>query len=158
MFIDEVTILIQSGDGGDGCCSFRREKYVPLGGPDGGDGGDGGSVIFEADIHLSTLTELKNNRLYRAKSGSSGKGQTMTGKSGKDLIIKVPAGTLIRNQKNLDLLADLTEHKVQFVAARGGKGGRAVREPGRGMVHTQCSRYCAAPSKNFNFYTKIIKF
>ena len=124
MFIDEVTILIQSGDGGDGCCSFRREKYVPLGGPDGGDGGDGGSVIFEADIHLSTLIGLKKNRLYRAKSGSSGKGQTMTGKSGKDLIIKVPAGTLIRNEKNLDLLADLTKHKVQFVAARGGKGGR----------------------------------
>ena len=64
MFIDEAAISIQSGDGGDGCCSFRREKYVPLGGPDGGDGGDGGSIIFEADIHLSTLAELKNNRLF----------------------------------------------------------------------------------------------
>ena len=124
MFIDEVTISIQSGDGGDGCCSFRREKYVPLGGPDGGDGGDGGSIIFEADIHLSTLTELKNNRLYRAKCGSPGKGKTMTGKRGNDLVIKIPVGTLIRDKGTLDLLVDLTEHKAQFMAARGGKGGR----------------------------------
>jgi len=124
MFIDEATILIQSGDGGNGCCSFRREKYVPLGGPDGGDGGDGGSVIFEADIHLSTLTEVKNNHLYKAKCGSPGKGKTMTGKRGTDLIIKIPAGTLIRDEETLDLLADLTKHKAQFLAARGGKGGR----------------------------------
>jgi len=124
MFIDEITISIQSGAGGDGCCSFRREKYVPLGGPDGGDGGDGGNIIFEADIHSSTLIELKNNRLYRAKCGSPGKGKMMTGKSGKDLIIKIPVGTLIRDRESLDLLADLTEHKSQFLAAQGGKGGR----------------------------------
>ena len=108
MFIDEVTILIQAGDGGDGCRSFRREKYVPLGGPDGGDGGDGGDIIFEADSHLSTLTDLKNSRLYKAVCGSSGKGKTMTGKEGK----------------SLGLLADLTEHKARFVAASGGRGGR----------------------------------
>jgi GTP-binding protein len=124
MFIDEVTILIQSGDGGDGCCSFRREKYVPLGGPDGGDGGDGGDIIFEADSHLSTLTDLKNSRLYKAGHGSSGKGKTMTGKRGKDLVIKIPAGTLIKDKDSLDLLADLTEHDTQFVVARGGRGGR----------------------------------
>ena len=124
MFIDEVTISIQSGDGGNGCRSFRREKYVPLGGPDGGDGGDGGSIIFEADVHLSTLTELKNNRLYRAACGSSGKGKMMTGKRGKDLVIKIPAGTLIRDEETRDLLADLTKHKAQFVAIQGGKGGR----------------------------------
>ena len=124
MFIDEVTILIQAGDGGDGCCSFRREKYVPLGGPDGGDGGDGGDIIFEADSHLSTLTDLKNSRLYKADHGSSGKGKTMTGKRGKNLVIKIPAGTLIKDKESLDLLADLTEHDTQFVVARGGRGGR----------------------------------
>jgi len=124
MFIDEVTILIQAGDGGDGCRSFRREKYVPLGGPDGGDGGDGGDIIFEADSHLSTLTDLKNRRLYKASCGSPGKGKTMTGKEGKDLVIKIPAGTLIKDGENLELLADLTEHKARFVAASGGRGGR----------------------------------
>ena len=124
MFIDEVTISIRSGNGGDGCCSFRKEKYVPLGGPDGGDGGDGGNIIFEVDIHLSTLTELKNNFLYRAKCGKPGKGKTMTGKRGKDLIIKIPAGTLVKDVETLDLLADLTEHGTQYLAARGGKGGR----------------------------------
>lgn len=124
MFIDEVTIIIHAGDGGSGCCSFRREKYVPLGGPDGGDGGDGGDIVFEADVHLTTLTNLKNNRLYRAESGSPGKGKTMTGKRGNDLVIKIPAGTLIRDKETLNILADLTEHKTQFVVARGGKGGR----------------------------------
>jgi GTPase len=124
MFIDEVTILIQAGDGGNGCCSFRREKYVPLGGPDGGDGGDGGDIIFEADSHLSNLMDLRNSRLYKADHGSSGKGKTMTGQKGKNLVIKIPAGTLIKDKESLELLADLTEHNTQFVAAKGGRGGR----------------------------------
>jgi len=124
MFIDEVIISIQAGNGGAGCCSFRREKYIPLGGPDGGDGGDGGDIIFEVDSHISTLTDLKNNRLYKAICGSSGKGKTMTGKRGKNLVIKVPAGTLVKDRDKLTLLADLTEHKAQYVAAHGGKGGR----------------------------------
>ena len=124
MFIDEVIISIQAGNGGTGCCSFRREKYVPLGGPDGGDGGDGGDIIFEVDSHLSTLTDLKNNRLYKANCGSSGKGKTMTGKRGKNLVIKIPAGTLVKDGDKLTLLADLTKHKTQYVAAHGGKGGR----------------------------------
>lgn len=124
MFIDEMTISIQAGDGGSGCCSFRREKFVPLGGPDGGDGGNGGDIIFEADSHLSTLTDLKNQRLYRAEGGRSGKGKTMTGRSGKHLVIKVPAGTLVRDKATRTLLVDLTEHEARFVAAQGGKGGR----------------------------------
>jgi GTP-binding protein len=124
MFIDEVIISIQAGNGGAGCCSFRREKYVPLGGPDGGDGGDGGDIVFEVDSHLSTLTDLKNNRLYKANCGSSGKGKTMTGKRGKNLVIKVPAGTLVKDRDKLTLLADLTKHETQYVAAYGGKGGR----------------------------------
>ena len=124
MFIDEVIISIRAGNGGTGCCSFRREKYVPLGGPDGGDGGDGGDIIFEVDSHLSTLTDLKNNRLYKANCGSAGKGKTMTGKRGKNLVIKIPAGTLVKDGDKLTLLADLTKHKTQYVAAHGGKGGR----------------------------------
>jgi len=124
MFIDEVIISIQAGNGGAGCCSFRREKYVPLGGPDGGDGGDGGDIIFEVDSHLSTLTDLKNNHLYKANCGSPGKGKTMTGKRGKNLVIKVPAGTLVKDRDKLTLLADLTKHEMQYVAAYGGKGGR----------------------------------
>ena len=103
---------------------FEEKTYVPLGGPDGGDGGDGGDIIFEADSHLSTLTDLKNSRLYKADHGSSGKGKTMTGKRGKNLVIKIPAGTLIKDKESLDLLADLTEHDTQFVVARGGRGGR----------------------------------
>ena len=124
MFIDEVNISIQAGDGGSGCCSFRREKFVPLGGPDGGDGGNGGDIIFEADAHLSTLTDLKNNRLYKAENGCSGKSKTMTGRRGKHLVVKVPAGTLVRDEATRDLLVDLTENNMQFVAAHGGKGGR----------------------------------
>ncbi|KMP10808.1 GTPase CgtA [Candidatus Nitromaritima sp. SCGC AAA799-A02] len=124
MFIDEVTISIQAGDGGDGCSSFRREKYVPLGGPDGGDGGKGGDVIFETDAQLNTLTDLKNRRLYRAGNGKPGKGRLMTGKQGKNLVIKIPAGTLVKDEVTRDLLADLTENECRYVAAIGGKGGR----------------------------------
>ena len=124
MFVDEVTISIQAGDGGAGCSSFRREKYVPRGGPDGGDGGDGGSVIFEADMHLTTLTDLRYQRIYRAENGKPGRGQLMTGKKGKDLVIQVPVGTLIRDEATRDLCVDLTEHGGQYVACHGGKGGR----------------------------------
>ena len=124
MFVDEVTISIQAGDGGAGCSSFRREKYVPRGGPDGGDGGDGGSVIFEADMHLTTLTDLRYQSIYRAENGKSGRGQLMTGKKGKDLVIQVPVGTLIRDEATRDLCVDLIEHGDQYVACHGGKGGR----------------------------------
>jgi GTP-binding protein len=124
MFVDEVTISIQAGDGGAGCSSFRREKYVPRGGPDGGDGGDGGSVIFEADMHLTTLTDLRYQRIYRAEDGKPGRGQLMTGKKGKDLVIQVPVGTLVRDEATRDLCVDLTEHGGRYIACHGGKGGR----------------------------------
>jgi GTP-binding protein len=124
MFVDEVTISIQAGDGGAGCSSFRREKYVPRGGPDGGDGGDGGSVIFEADMHLTTLTDLRYQPIYRAEGGKPGRGQLMTGKKGRDLVIQVPVGTLIRDEVTRDLCVDLAEHRGQYIACHGGKGGR----------------------------------
>ena len=89
MFIDQVTITVQAGDGGNGCCSFRREKYVPLGGPDGGDGGKGGNVVLEADSNLTTLIDLRYQKNYQAEHGKAGRGQQMTGKSGQDLVIRL---------------------------------------------------------------------
>ncbi|MDH5789633.1 MAG: GTPase ObgE, partial [Nitrospinota bacterium] len=94
MFVDQVKITVQAGNGGDGCCSFRREKFIPKGGPDGGDGGKGGDVIFQAVSNLSTLLDLRYQQLYRAEHGKAGSGQLKTGKSGKDLVIPVPVGTV----------------------------------------------------------------
>ena len=91
MFIDQVTITVQAGDGGDGCCSFRREKYVPLGGPDGGDGGKGGNVVLEVDPNLATLIDLRYQKIYQAEHGKAGRGQQMTGKSGKNMVIRTPS-------------------------------------------------------------------
>ena len=124
MFIDQVTITVQAGDGGNGCCSFRREKYVPLGGPDGGDGGKGGNVVLEADSNLTTLIDLRYQKNYQAEHGKAGRGQQMTGKSGKDLVIRLPPGTLVKDADSGELLADLRESHQQFAGVDGGDGGR----------------------------------
>ena len=124
MFIDQVTITVQAGDGGNGCCSFRREKYVPLGGPDGGDGGKGGNVVLEADPNLTTLIDLRYQKIYQAEHGKAGRGQQMTGKSGKDLVIRLPPGTLVKDADSGELLADLRESHQQFAGVDGGDGGR----------------------------------
>lgn len=124
MFLDSARITVKSGDGGNGCVSFRREKYVPKGGPNGGDGGKGGNVVFEADNSLSTLIDFRYKRSYKAQNGKNGEGGDKTGKSGKDLIIKVPCGSIIKDVKNGYILADLTENGEQFTAVKGGKGGR----------------------------------
>jgi GTP-binding protein len=123
MFVDQVKITVQAGNGGDGCCSFRREKFIPKGGPDGGDGGKGGDVIFQAVDNLSTLLDLRYQQLYRAEHGKAGSGQLKTGKSGKDLIIPVPVGTVVRDFESRVVLADLTEDLQEYVIARGGRGG-----------------------------------
>ena len=107
MFIDQVTISVKAGDGGDGCCSFRREKHIPLGGPDGGDGGRGGDVILQVDPNLSTLIDLRYKKLYQAENGKPGKGNQMTGRSGKDLMVCLPPGTLVKNKETDELLVDL---------------------------------------------------
>ncbi|MBM15805.1 MAG: GTPase ObgE, partial [Nitrospina sp.] len=96
MFIDQVSISVKAGDGGNGCCSFRREKYIPLGGPDGGDGGKGGDVILAVDTNLTTLIDLRYKKFYQAENGKPGKGNQMTGKSGKALVIRIPPGTLVK--------------------------------------------------------------
>ena len=123
-FIDYAEIKVKAGDGGSGCVSFRREKYVPKGGPDGGDGGDGGQVIIQVDSHLGTLLDFKYKRYYRAENGDSGKGKNQHGKRGKDVVIKVPPGTLVKDLERGKFLSDLVSADQFAVVAMGGKGGR----------------------------------
>jgi len=123
MFIDEVKIQARGGSGGNGCVSFRREKYVPKGGPNGGDGGNGGSVILRASRHLRTLVDLRYQIHYYAKSGGHGMGSNKTGKSAEDMIIDVPEGTLVKDEKG-NILADLVNDGQMLRIAKGGEGGR----------------------------------
>lgn len=124
MFVDEAVIHVEAGDGGDGCVSFRREKFVPKGGPDGGDGGHGGSVYLEADVNKNTLLDFTGKHHWRAGSGQAGMGKKMAGPSGEDLYIHVPPGTLVYDADHSLLLADLDEPGKRVQVARGGKGGR----------------------------------
>ncbi len=122
MFLDEKTIEVRSGKGGNGLSSFRREKFVPLGGPDGGDGGRGGSVILRANEQYSTLLDMGNARVYKAANGEDGGASRCTGKSAKDLIVDVPCGTLVKDAEG-HILADLTVANQRWIAAKGGRGG-----------------------------------
>ena len=124
MFIDEVTIKVKAGDGGNGCMSFRREAFVPRGGPDGGDGGDGGDVVLIADENVDDFTTFKFKPHLTAKRGKHGKGKQMTGAGGDPAIGGVPRGTVIRDAATGELLADLVEHGERCVVAKGGRGGR----------------------------------
>ncbi len=124
MFIDEATIKLIAGKGGDGCTSFRREKYVPMGGPDGGSGGKGGDIILEVDKNLKTLLDLHYKRQIKAEKGTNGKGRNMTGANAEDVIIKIPAGTTVYNADNNLILGDLTQDKQRLIVAHGGRGGR----------------------------------
>lgn len=123
MFIDEATILVRSGKGGDGCVSFRREKYVAKGGPDGGDGGRGGDVILEVDPHLRTLLTFRHQREFFAGNGEPGRGKQMFGKDGNDLVVAVPRGTLVEDEAGR-VVADLVAPGERLVVARGGRGGK----------------------------------
>ncbi|MGA2612935.1 MAG: GTPase ObgE [Spirochaetia bacterium] len=123
-FVDETTIVVSSGSGGDGAVSFRREKYVPRGGPDGGDGGKGGSVVFAVKSNLKTLSHLKLKRVFKAEDGKRGGGQRMSGRDGRDVEIQVPPGTLVRDHESNEILADLTGDGDSFVLLRGGRGGK----------------------------------
>ena len=122
-FVDEATIVVKAGDGGNGCVSFRREKYIPLGGPDGGDGGDGGSVILLADANLSTLADFRYERRFAAQRGENGRGRNCTGSKGDDREIRVPVGTLVYEEDTGELMGDLVEDGQQLVVARGGFHG-----------------------------------
>jgi GTP-binding protein len=123
-FIDEVKIWVKGGDGGRGCVSFRREKFIPRGGPNGGDGGKGGDTIVVAREGLSTLLDLRYQQHYRAKNGAHGRGKDQQGKSAEDLIIPVPLGTVIKDKETGEILEDLTQEGERFLAAKGGRGGR----------------------------------
>ena len=122
-FVDEASIKVMAGKGGNGCLSFRREKYIAKGGPDGGDGGDGGSVILEANSGLNTMVDYRFVRTYKAESGEPGKGRNCTGKSGEDLVLKVPIGTTVLDEDTAEILGDLQNEGEQLVVAQGGFHG-----------------------------------
>ncbi|ULG71216.1 GTPase ObgE [Macrococcus brunensis] len=124
MFVDQVKINLKAGDGGNGIVAYRREKYVPLGGPSGGDGGKGASVVFEVDEGLRTLLDFRFQRMFKAEKGENGQSSNMHGRGAKDLILKVPPGTIIKNAENGEVIADLVMHEQQAVVAKGGRGGR----------------------------------
>lgn len=124
MFVDEVRIFVKAGRGGDGVCSFRREKYVPRGGPDGGDGGNGGNVLMVASRRLTTLLDLRYQQHYEANPGNPGEGSNRHGRTAPDVIIHVPVGTVVVDEATGDTLADLTADEQSHVVARGGRGGR----------------------------------
>jgi len=123
-FVDEVKIHAKAGDGGRGCVSFRREKFIPLGGPDGGDGGAGGNVLFVVDEGISTLLDLRYRQHLKAGNGDSGRGKNMHGKGGEDLVVRVPQGTVVYDHETGELLADLTRSDEPTVLLAGGMGGR----------------------------------
>ena len=122
-FVDEATIKVAAGDGGNGCVSFRREKYIPKGGPDGGDGGHGGSVYLIADSGLNTLVDFRHHRNLRAERGQNGMGRERTGRSGKDLTIRVPVGTRVKDEETDELMGELLRPGQQLLVAQGGRGG-----------------------------------
>lgn len=124
MFIDQVKIFVRAGDGGRGCISFRREKFVPRGGPNGGDGGKGGDIIIKSTEDLNTLLDLKYHLHYSAKKGEHGKGKNKHGKDGPDIIIYVPLGTVIKDFKTGEILSDLIEEGMEVMPAKGGRGGK----------------------------------
>lgn len=121
--VDEAEIRVTAGNGGNGCASFRREKFIPLGGPDGGDGGDGGSVWLVADENLNTLIDFRHQRLFRAQRGENGMSRQMYGKKGEDIEIRVPVGTVVTQIANDEVIGDLTRHGQRLKVAQGGRGG-----------------------------------
>lgn len=132
MFVDEAQIKVRAGKGGNGCVAFRREKFVPKGGPSGGDGGDGGSVVLESTSRMNTLTHFRFQPEQGAENGRPGEGSKCTGRTGKDLVLQIPAGTLVYDAESNELLHDFDDAGQRFVVARGGHGGR-------GNVHFKSS-------------------
>ena len=126
MFIDDVSIVVKAGNGGNGIVAFRREKYVPKGGPAGGNGGRGGDIIFVGEEGLTTLLDLRYNRIIKAQNGQNGMAKDCFGKDGEDVYIKVPVGTVVYDKKKGITIADITRHKQQENKEKGGKGGQLL--------------------------------
>ncbi len=122
-YIDEALIELRAGNGGSGCLSFRREKYIPRGGPDGGDGGRGGNIVFQVDASINTLIDFHHKKVIQAQNGRPGAGKNRTGADGTDLILKVPAGTIVLDQATNNLIQDCSEPDMQYILAKGGEGG-----------------------------------
>ncbi|MBI1424693.1 MAG: GTPase ObgE [Gammaproteobacteria bacterium] len=122
-FVDEASIRVEAGKGGDGCVGFRREKYIPFGGPDGGDGGNGGSVFLRGDENLNTLADFRFTRRFKAENGEQGRGSNCTGKSGEDLIIRVPLGTVVLDEDTQETIGEILEHEQMMKVAQGGRHG-----------------------------------
>jgi GTP-binding protein len=148
-FIDEVFITVQSGDGGRGCVSFRREKFIPRGGPDGGDGGKGGDVILQSTSRRRTLYPFRFRRQFKAKNGAHGQGKQKTGKSAENLVIEIPPGTLVSDAETNELLKDFTQPGESFVAAGGGRGGQGNS---RFKTSTQRAPRYAQPGEPGQFF------
>ena len=121
--VDEAEITVTAGNGGNGCIGFRREKFIPLGGPDGGDGGDGGNIWLQADENLNTLVDFRHQKQFRAQRGENGMGQQRYGKGGEDTVVTVPVGTVVTNIETDEVIGDLSTHGARLLVARGGKGG-----------------------------------
>ena len=121
--VDEAEIQVKAGNGGNGCVSFRREKFIPLGGPDGGDGGAGGSVWLVADENLNTLVDFRHQRIFKAQRGENGMGAQRYGKGGEDIEIRVPVGTVVTNVETGETIGDKTAHEQRLLVAQGGRGG-----------------------------------
>ena len=142
MFVDKAIITVKAGDGGNGCCSFHREKFVPRGGPDGGDGGAGGNVILEATNSEQSLVGLIYNRHYQAQNGPGGKGSNMHGRKAPDVILKVPVGTVVTDRATGEILCDMEQNGKQVIVAAGGRGGRG--NPRFVTRTNRASRRCCA--------------
>ncbi len=155
MFADRAKIYVRSGRGGDGHVSFRREKYVPNGGPDGGDGGDGGSVIFEIDNGLNTLTDFRHIRKYKAGDGEEGKKRNCRGKNGDDIIIKVPEGTVLKEEESGKVVADLSGENRRVVLLTGGKGGNGNQHYATSRMQAPKYAQPGQPCKEINLILEL---
>jgi len=155
MFADRAKIYIRSGKGGDGHVSFRREKYVPNGGPDGGDGGDGGSVIFEVDKGLNTLTDFRHIRKYCAQDGEQGGKRNCRGKNGSDIIVKVPEGTVIRELESGKIIADMSGENCRRTILSGGKGGNGNQHYATATMQAPKYAQPGQPSKELNLFLEL---
>ncbi len=157
-FVDEATIRVEAGKGGNGCVSFRREKYIPFGGPDGGDGGDGGSVFLVADANINTLVDLRYTRLFRAESGKGGQGRNMTGKGGDDLEVPVPVGTMVYDEDTEELLGDLVSAGERLKVAQGGFHGlgNTRYKSSTNRAPRQCTPGSAGEQRNLRLELKVL--
>ncbi len=158
MFVDQVRIFVQAGRGGDGACHFRREKYVPRGGPDGGDGGNGGNVIVKASRRLTTLLDLRYKKHHKAKAGGPGASSNKHGRTAPNVVITVPIGTIITDDESGALLADLTEESQSQVVAQGGRGGRGNTHfaTSTNRVPTRCEPGTAGESRWLQLELKLL--